>query len=167
MTKLSSFMLPTESTAPESVSDGISPSPMIENGAGNISLATPFEDEFSMFFLNPELVQDIEALKASANERGDKKAEALAIASLSFYRFINNRNAVVGAIKKWIGQIERNAIIKNFSFIRQENESLATHIHSKCKWRALKQGPEAVRLGGFKNQLQQLMFSSCFSEFHI
>ena len=145
MTKPSSFMLPTDSTAPESMSGGILPSSMVENGADNASSGTPFEDEFSMFFLDPELVQDIEALKASAKERGDKKAEALAIASLSFYRFINNRNAVVGAIKKWIGKIERNSLIKNFSFIRHENENMATHIHSKCKWRALKQGPEAVR----------------------
>ncbi len=145
MTKPSSFMPPTEPVAPEPMSDGILPAVMEENGADNLLPGAPFEDEFSMFFLDTEFVQDIGALKASAKECGDKKAEAFAIASLSFYRFINTRKSVVGAIKKWIGQIERNGIIKNFSFIRHENENLVAHIHSKCKWRALKQGPEAVR----------------------
>ena len=145
MTKSSSSLTPIKSTAHGSILSDIDPISLIENSADNASPRTESEDEFSIFFVDLDLIHEIETIKASAKERGDKKAEAFAIASLSFYRFITNRNAIAGAIKKWIGLIERNAITKNFSFIRQTNENLVTYIHSKTKWRSLKQGPEAVK----------------------
>ena len=138
-------MVPIKSTALESVSADIDPFNLVENGVGNAPPCTESEDEYSMFFVDVDFIHEIETIKASAKERGDKKGEAFAIASLSFYRFIKNRNAIVAAIKKWVGMIERNAIIKNFPFIRRTNENMSNYIHSKSKWRSLKQGPEAVR----------------------
>ena len=145
MTKPSPFIVPIKSTALESVSADIDPFNLVENGVGNAPPCTESEDEYSIFFVDVDFIHEIETIKASAKERGDKKAEAFAIASLSFYRFIKNRSAIVGAVKKWVDLIERNAIIKNFPFIRSTNENLVTYIHSKSKWRSLKQGPEAVR----------------------
>jgi hypothetical protein len=130
---------------PPSSSENILPAYFIEDSADNIASSTKSKDEFSPFFLDADFILDIETIKASAKERGDKKSEAFAIASLSFYRFIKNRNAVVDAIKDWIGLIDSNEVKKNFSFIRQNNENFASLLHSESKWRSLKQGPESVR----------------------
>ena len=128
----------------EPLSDDTKPSTSLGNDVDNISCIAP-EGRHSTFSMDAEFIHKMEAIKASAKESGDRSCEALAIASLTLYKLTKNRITFADAIKKWAGMIDRNAIIKNFPYIRKTNEDLVSHIHSISQWRSLKQGPEAVR----------------------
>lgn len=135
---------PIKQSVFEPLSDDIKPTALPDNDAGDVSCIAS-DGRSSMFFMDVEFIHKMEAIKASAKKSGDRSCEALAIASLTLYKLTKNRITFADAIKKWADMIDRNAIIKNFPYIRKTNEDLVSHIHSISQWRSLKQGPEAVR----------------------
>lgn len=128
----------------EPLSDDTRSVTLLDNDADNVSCVAS-GGRPSMFFMDVEFIHKMEAIKASARESGDRGCEALAIASLTLYKLTKKRTTFADAIKKWAGVIDRNAIIKNFPYIKKTNDDLVSHIHSISQWRSLKQGPEAVR----------------------
>ncbi|MDD5301207.1 MAG: hypothetical protein PHD65_12035 [Gallionella sp.] len=136
--------LPMRQSAFKTLSGDTKLANLLGNDVSNI-LCAASEGRPSMFFMDVEFIHEMEAIKASAKESGDRSCEALAIASLTLYRLTKNRTAFSSAIKKWAGMIDRDAIMRNLPYIRKTNEDLVSHIHSISQWRSLKQGPEAVR----------------------